>query len=355
MKEREDNNICEYKVSVIIPVYNTSEKLFKRMIKSVMDQSFKEFEVLVIDDGSDETTAKMLDTFEKEYREIQVFHIENSGVSEARNYGVRHAKGEYITFVDADDYIKDTFLEEAYVLADKNDADIVYGTVMCLPGLSLSRQKKNETLDIVEKSNIDDIKMSLMNYSHGKYGYVIIGGPWGRLIRKDLLDIVSFNSSLKLSEDQIWNRELLNVADKVISCRNTWYYYELNEQSVTQKVKGDVLYFNKIKPYWDLLYKINMRESAELQMICDYHALCEYIQLICTGYLHATEKITVIKKEMKKAANHPLITKAVRDGISNKVVLDLKERIALLLIRFKLYGVLLSGYRIYFKLILKQH
>ena len=109
-------------VSIIIPVYNV-EKYVDKCIKSVISQSYKNIEIIVVDDGSTDKSREIVDCYKK-YKNVKVFHKENGGLSSARNYGLKHATGEWYAFVDSDDYICDSFVAELITTALKNNADI---------------------------------------------------------------------------------------------------------------------------------------------------------------------------------------------------------------------------------------
>ena len=112
------------KFSIIIPVYNV-EKYLKKCLTSIVQQNFNDYELILVDDGSTDMSGKICDEFEEKYNNIIVMHISNSGVSNARNKGLEIARGEYIWFVDSDDYIRDNIMTFLYDTAVCNDSDIV--------------------------------------------------------------------------------------------------------------------------------------------------------------------------------------------------------------------------------------
>ena len=110
------------KISVIVPVYNTAQFL-PRCIESILSQSFTDFELLLIDDGSTDGSGKICDAYAEKDNRIRVFHKENGGVSSARNLGLDNARGEWVTFVDSDDYVSPVILEKC--LESVNGYDMV--------------------------------------------------------------------------------------------------------------------------------------------------------------------------------------------------------------------------------------
>ena len=104
-------------VSVIVPIYN-SEKYLKRCVDSILSQTFSDFELLLVDDGSTDGSGSICDEYSVKDSRVRVFHKENGGVSSARNLGLDNARGEWITFVDSDDYLEESFLAELSVFED---------------------------------------------------------------------------------------------------------------------------------------------------------------------------------------------------------------------------------------------
>lgn len=115
-----DNKI---KVSVILPVYN-SEKYISKTLESLINQTLKEIEIICVNDGSKDNTRKILQEFERKDNRVKVINKDNQGVWKARIDGINNAKGEYITFMDSDDYVKENFLESLYKNITGNSSDI---------------------------------------------------------------------------------------------------------------------------------------------------------------------------------------------------------------------------------------
>ena len=112
------------KISVIVPVYNV-EQYLPRCIDSILDQTFTDFELLLIDDGSKDKSGEICDNYAKKDSRIRVFHKENGGVSSARNLGLYNAKGKYIAFIDADDWVENEYLRIMYKHGEEECADII--------------------------------------------------------------------------------------------------------------------------------------------------------------------------------------------------------------------------------------
>ena len=110
-------------ISVIIPIYKV-EAYLDRCVRSILSQSYQNLEIILVDDGSPDQCGKMCDDFAALDSRIRVFHKENGGLSDARNYGVEYANGKYIAFIDSDDYVESHYVEYLHDLIVSNDADI---------------------------------------------------------------------------------------------------------------------------------------------------------------------------------------------------------------------------------------
>ena len=144
------------KVSIIVPVYN-SKNYIKKCIESILIQDLKELEIIIIDDGSSDGSSEICDKLSKKDKRIKVFHRENGGICEARNYGLMQAKGEYIAFADHDDLVKQGFLSNNYKLAKKYDADIVkFGRIAywIKDEKMISKRKRKFNFRVVSKKEI---------------------------------------------------------------------------------------------------------------------------------------------------------------------------------------------------------
>ena len=118
-------------VSIIVPVYKV-ESYLPQCIESIINQTYPNLEIILIDDGSPDACGKICDEYAKQDKRIKVFHKQNGGLSDARNYGVARASGEYLSFVDSDDWIEPDMFEVLVKVADDNKADLVNSTVFII-------------------------------------------------------------------------------------------------------------------------------------------------------------------------------------------------------------------------------
>lgn len=174
------------KISVIIPVYNVSPYI-KPCVLSVLNQTFKEFEVILVNDGSEDDSGNVCEEFSEKYPNVFVIHQRNAGVSEARNAGIRAARGRYIAFLDGDDELKERFLEVLYEMLRQNSAELA-----CLNGL-LGGGMSEKTVLLPPQSALDFI------WDSDKYqGYV-----WNKLFVRELMTEhkLYFDPDARICED----------------------------------------------------------------------------------------------------------------------------------------------------------
>lgn len=197
------------KISVVVPVYK-AEKFLHSCVESILAQTFENFELLLVDDGSPDNSGKICDEYAKNDGRVQVFHIANGGANRARALGVAHAKGEYVTFVDSDDSLPPYALHELYGYTDEQ-CDIVIGTYDRNP-----KQYTDEQLD----------KLELVRRL---YYYTIASSPYAKLFRRELFDEKTFDlpRDFVMGEDFVMNVHLafacqhkIRVIPTVVYCYN---------------------------------------------------------------------------------------------------------------------------------------
>ena len=151
-------------VTVIIPVYNTPINDLKRCLDSVVNQTFNDYKVYIIDDGSDYLTKNFLDNYIQNKENFIVKHIDNTGVSNARNLGVDISDSKFITFIDSDDTLEKEFLRESYELIEENNLDIIIGGYNEIKNGNINRIRLSEPgLHIYEGNRIDNFLEKLLS------------------------------------------------------------------------------------------------------------------------------------------------------------------------------------------------
>ncbi len=210
-------------VSIIIPVYNV-EKYVKRCFKSVSEQTYQNIEIIVVDDGSTDSSGKLCDEFSRAEKRAVVIHKENGGLSSARNVGMKMAKGEYITFLDSDDFLALDFVEKAMLLCEKNSAEIAILDMAYIDESSNEEINGNANDEVVVLSREDAIKESL-------YQKMFSCCAPGKMYRKTTLEGIEFPLN-KLSEDLAVCHLILNNANSVVYSKRIGYYYRQQQNSI---------------------------------------------------------------------------------------------------------------------------
>ena len=241
-------------ISVILPVRNGNIKLFNRALSSVLGQSYTDFELLIIDDGSSESFARKLDDISSQDGRIRLFHTAPSGVSAARNFAVKQAKGDIITYIDGDDAISPRCFEEAASVLNDSSIDAVWGgTVYVKPEemeelvsaaserALTKRELKKYSLHL-DKRRIHKTRSECIGapYRFGRNGY-INRGIAARFIKKSLFDDkdLHFPEGIRMYEDTIWNLRMMKY--RVCYVKRVWYYYLNNDASVSNRFNPGVL------------------------------------------------------------------------------------------------------------------
>jgi len=204
-------------ISVVIPVYNVSDYL-KECLDSVLAQKYPSLEVIMIDDGSTDNSGEICDEYVKKHHNFRVIHQENGGLSAARNKGISVAKGEYICFIDSDDYILPGYISQLYKTAQEHKADICvcgYGDIIP-PELTLIGSEATVRL-LTQQENMDNL-------------------AWNKLYKRHLfIDYDIRYPEGKINEDNLTTYKLYSHANKVSYLPKSLYFYRERENSITKK------------------------------------------------------------------------------------------------------------------------
>ena len=217
-------------VSIIVPVYNT-QKYVGNCIQSILNQTYNDFEIIIVDDGSNDTIAKLCDGIQAKDCRIKTYHTKNHGISCARNYGISKAQGDYICFIDSDDLLDKQMIEILFNDIIKNNADIT----MCgynyieLDGKVYSRYG---TKKIIRYTKEEALISFFDDYSFGV-------AVWNKMFKKDLVSKIKFNNDIRINEDRLFLYEYLCLCNKIIYHDLCLYNYIKRENSATTSLFSD--------------------------------------------------------------------------------------------------------------------
>ncbi len=217
-------------ISIIVPVYNVQEYL-KNCINSILNQSYKNIEIILVDDGSTDESSSICDLYVKKDNRIKVIHKENGGLSDARNMGIKSARGKYITFVDSDDYLDENYVKVLYILITENNSDIACSRMKKTDSLNDKIINKNEKINIY--NSIDAIKEIL-------YQRNIDNSAPSKLFKKDLFENILFPVGYAF-EDLDTMYKLFLQANKIVSTTNNYYLYYQRQGSILHTVKDKTI------------------------------------------------------------------------------------------------------------------
>lgn len=246
-------------IDIIIPVYNTPRKDLERCFDSILNQTFNNYIVYIIDDGSDIETKTYLDDYTKDKSNFIVKHISNSGVSNARNLGLDISNNKYIAFVDSDDTLEKNFLNEAYDIIEENNLDLIIGGYneivdnkiirnrVSMPGVHI--YEKNTLINFFEK-----LLSGKTNESNKELGDCPTGRIYTRLFKRTSLEKVRFNANIHMSEDTLFMIDYVKQVKRIGVINKVWYNYYVNEYSISNGTKKDKL-INNIEGFIDEVSK----------------------------------------------------------------------------------------------------
>ena len=239
-------------ISLIIPVYKV-EKYLEKCIQSVINQTYENLQIILVDDGSPDNCGKICDEYAKKDHRIEVIHKSNGGLSDARNKGLEIAKGEYIGFVDSDDYIEADMYEVLYNLLKQYNADVSICNFYTVSQGKISI--KNADNGINEYNRIEILKEILLDKNIQSYA-------WNKLYKKELFDEIKYPIGKKY-EDIGTTFYLLEKCNKIVVTGKSEYYYINRQDSIVNNVTESTItdYIELIMQRYDYIEE-NIKELS---------------------------------------------------------------------------------------------
>lgn len=294
-------------ISIIVPVYNCRKYLTK-CIESIIHQDEKEWELLLIDDGSTDGSEKLCDLYATQDKRIKVIHQENKGVSDARNHGLDLAEGEYICFADADDWLAPQFFSTMLGAAKREEADIVQCSYYEVLGEQL-KKGKGVQVDIVNE-NYEAMKQLLEDRE-------TMYAVWNKLFARKLLNGLQFKTQLALHEDACFCLEAYGKSEKSVVLKDALYFYLQRESSAAHSVFSD----KSMSSVYGTRYMLEYTEKhyPDLKVIAErYHIM--YV-LVSIRRIHQEKKekqYCSYLKELKKILHIYMVRALMNPCISLK-------------------------------------
>ena len=251
------------KLSIIIPIYNV-EKYLRQCIDSVLHSTFSDYELLLVDDGCTDGSGQICDEFAGKDGRIRVFHQENGGVSRARNVGIDNVKAPWITFIDADDWISESFLDNLYKAVEEHpDVDFVQAG-----------------FTNYSSHGIGEVEQSYSPYYGSDMNFlcpIYRGRPYSKLLKQSILQDVRFDERIKSAEDLIFTTDyLIHIGNYALLGEVGYYYRCDNENSIMHSGKG--MNYNEALHLFQHQYRGTI-ELVRTHHIDIPHALIRYQQM----------------------------------------------------------------------------
>lgn len=222
------------KISIIVPVYNV-ENLLKYCVNSLLNQTYKDFEILLIDDGSKDSSPTLCDEYASSNPVIKVFHKPNGGLSDARNYGIEKAKGDFFLFIDSDDILHRDFCKTLIELQQKYDSDITSTDIVTF--FDIKTTEKWDTAEYNENEIILSHNEALHEYFNPSGKRIVYHGLCMKMYKKDLFTELRFAKG-RLHEDLYITYQLLDKCNKFVFIPLPfYYYYKKNTNSITSNYR----------------------------------------------------------------------------------------------------------------------
>lgn len=291
------------KISIIIPVYN-AEQYIDNCLKSLIGQTYKNIEIILVDDGSKDSSYDICLEYSKKYSFIKIFHKTNGGPSSARNFGINKASGDYICFVDSDDAVSKNYIEKLL----ENNADFILGGFVEVNG----ENKKNiKICDFIQLFEKEGLYYKFLDVSEND----LFNSPWCKLYKKKIIEKskIQFDESIKMGEDLKFNINYLINCESMIIIPDCIYFYNKNVSgSLTKKFEKtrwstEKNVYNEFKKMYELK-NLYLKHKSRIDCMLLQGAK-KTIYILCASNMKYDESIKYINDivndvEMRKVVNY---------------------------------------------------
>lgn len=339
------------KVSIVIPVYNM-EKYLQRCMESVLAQTLKEIEIILVDDGGSDCSVQMCDEYSEKYSNIVVLHKENGGLTSAWKAGSRLAKGAYIGYVDSDDFIEADMYERLYTAAKREVADIACCGLKHIYENDSKRMWTEQMEFPQDVFDVDELKEQVFPVliNDGSFmGRHLQPNRVTKLVRRELVlsNLEMCSNHVSIGEDYQFSLCMFLDAQKVVILRDYFpYYYYMNDDSMT--MRHDQNYMQKIKIMKENLSRIAKEKSYDLecQILNDF--LCLTILHMKGGiYKKKDSSYKEHRSDMKKICTDSDVLEALQNYDMPR--LTAAEKLFVFFMKQHMYLAIFLAVRIYFR------
>ena len=287
-------------VSIIVPVYQV-ENYIRQCVDSILAQTFTDFELILVDDGSKDKSGQICDEYAGMDERVRVIHKENGGLSDARNRGLDQAVGNYFMFVDSDDYIAPTMVECLYKNTLKEDADIAACNFLYF----FENDRKKDFATHIQSEVLTGTEIFYNRKNERNYGIWTVA--WNKLYKRETFEKVRFRFG-KYHEDEFWANDIYQMDIKIVTIPECLYYYRQRDNSIMGK-KSIVKSLDILEAFQERIY-IYLKEQkysgqAYKVLVYSLEYLEESKRLITNvdeenSFIQAEKRTRDIIKQLKK-------------------------------------------------------
>ncbi len=339
------------KLSIIVPVYKVPPPYLRQCLDSLAAVKLQDIEIIMVDDGSPDCCGEICDEYSSSDRRFVAIHTENAGVSAARNRGIAESKGEWISFVDADDFVEPDAIENLIDTACETNSDILFFTGYLNKGLKQQeghfRYADKKAFERGERFELIQRVMTIYSHPVVKEEILPIDAAWGKLYRGALLKKynITFPEGIPVSEDGLFLLYAIREAERVVYSDKCVYHYRFNEESAMNKYRpaADIeqsRYLEKLSEYVQSMDEIDLENTYYLRVLVSMRHCMEqkffHEKNNNSHFENRREFIELIKCEPYKTA------------LRSKKLYEISSALFLrtLLIRIRFFGLLLSMLKI---------
>ena len=275
------------KVSIIIPAYNIASYL-ERCLESVRHQTYKKLQIIIVDDGSTDQTGQIADSFAERDKRFHVIHKENRGVSAARKTGLEKAEGDYIGFVDGDDYIEPEMYEKLIGLAVKYGADIAHcGYQMVFP----------DRVDMYHGTKQLKVQDTYTGVKDLLKGNLVEPGLCNKIYRRKLFNQINYDENIVINEDLLLNYFLFHKSEKAVFIDVPYYHYMVRKNSASTSDWNE----HKIKdPIYVLEIMSEKEKDSELKKIINNRYIYQLVRFVILKTDNRKDELKRYQQSLKK-------------------------------------------------------
>ena len=315
-------------ISVIVPIYNVVNYLDK-CIESILNQTYSELEIILVNDGSTDSSLEKCNNFQKKDCRIKVLNKKNGGLSDARNYGIYNSQGKYLAFIDSDDYIEKDMIEKLYCAIKKTEAD------MAICGFFESYSNQIQKKGIVDQCKVFSTEEAIKNITD------LYPMAWNKLYKKELFADIRYPVG-KYHEDTFVIFQLFEKCSKIVAINDCLYYY-IRRKNTISKSDFQVKHLDLIKA-WKYNYQFVCDRYPDLEPVIFSKYMMAYFQVL-DKILTSDKRVIERNKSYLKSVSKTL--KKNKKSIVTSPYITLKRKLlyCLLLLSNQLYKIAITSFQ----------